>query len=304
VHREGAAEPWPLLESIAATDVGRGSAWLAEAVPGGLPAGVDLLTTHDSPSLVVLTGFAIPTTDGWAAETDGPLGAFQLAELGRELGWQVRFLTDAACAGALSQAAPRGFPVDVAHLPDARHPHACDELIAHYRAIGVTHVVSIERVGPSPDGAPRNMRGEDVSAGTACLHHVAGAGPWSLVAVGDGGNEIGMGSVPPEVLERHVPLGSRVRCVVPADALIVAGTSNWGAAALFVGIAMRLNRPDLLERLTGAATFDALTRLVAAGAIDGVTRRNECSVDGLDWRSYQTVVDDLVAVARNAGRLT
>ena len=59
--------------------------------------------------------------------------------------------------------------------------------------LAITHAMSIERCGRSADGAPRNMRGEDISAYTTPLDDLFSAGPWDTIAIGDGGNEIGMG---------------------------------------------------------------------------------------------------------------
>jgi D-glutamate cyclase len=290
------ADPWAALEAVAATDQGRGSVALADACPGGPRRAVDLLTSGARPHLVILTGFAIPAPDGgWHAETDGPLGAVQLAECAVALGWPVRILTDVPCAGPVRAVVPPDVPVDIADLPTMTTQHACPDLIDRYDTLGVTHVVSIERVGPSPDGAPRNMRGEDISAATACLEHVVEAGPWAVVAVGDGGNEIGMGVVPQGVVERHVPAGARVRCTVSADALVIAGTSNWGAAAIVAGLSLRLGRRDLLAGLADGRGRQLIDRLVAAGGVDGVTRLPTPSVDGLEWPRYQAVVDELIA---------
>src|SRR5918995_195414 len=71
-----------------------------------------------------------------------------------------------------------------------------DRLIGDWRSTGVSHAVAIERCGRSADGRPRNMRGVDVSPWTAPLDDLFLAGPWIRLAVGDGGNEIGMGKLP------------------------------------------------------------------------------------------------------------
>ena len=113
-----------------------------------------------------------------------------------------------------------------------------DDTIALWRRLGVTHALSIERCGRSADGAPRNMRGEDISAFTTPLDELFLAGPWQRIAIGDGGNEIGMGSVPASVIGAHVAHGETIACVTPADHLIVAGVSNWGAYALIGALAV------------------------------------------------------------------
>jgi hypothetical protein len=61
----------------------------------------------------------------------------------------------------------------------------------------------------SVDGRPRNMRGEDVGAYAAPLDRVFVAGPWRTIAIGDGGNEVGMGSLPAGLIAREIPLGRR-----------------------------------------------------------------------------------------------
>ena len=56
--------------------------------------------------------------------------------------------------------------------------------------------------------------------------------PWrTSTGIGDGGNECGMGSVRSAVV-KHIPLGEEIGCVVPCDALIAAGVSNWGGWGL------------------------------------------------------------------------
>jgi hypothetical protein len=102
--------------------------------------------------------------------------------------------------------------------------------------------------------------------------------------------------VPAEVVERSVPSGGRVRCTVGADALVVAGTSNWGAAAIVAGLALRLGRPDVLAVIDDCRGRDLVDRLVAAGGVDGVSRLPTPTVDGLDWEKYQGVVDEMAAI--------
>ena len=90
-----------------------------------------------------------------------------------------------------------------------------------------------------PTDAPRNMRGEDVSPWSAPLDRLFTAGPWRTIAIGDGGNEVGMGALPAGLVAREVPLGSTIACVTPAEFLITAGVSHWGAYGLIAGLAVR-----------------------------------------------------------------
>jgi hypothetical protein len=149
----------------------------------------------------------------------------------------------------------------------------------------MTHAISIERCGRSADGAPRNMRGLDISSYTAPLDELFTAGPWETIAIGDGGNEIGMGSLPRELIAQHVDHGATIACVTPARHLIVAGVSNWGAYALLGALAVL--RPDWRERLL-ACLDDKLDQAVIEAtvndgpAVDGVSRLRTMTVDDLD----------------------
>ena len=167
-------------------------------------------------------------------------------------------------------------PIDVA---DVR------ATIANWRHAGITHAISIERCGRSSDGTPRNMRGLDIGSYTAPLDELFTAGPWETIAVGDGGNEIGMGSLPRELIAQHVENGETIACVTPARHLIVAGVSNWGAYALLGALAVlrRDWRESLLacldEKLDGAV----LAATVNHGpAVDGVSRLRTMTVDNLE----------------------
>lgn len=109
----------------------------------------------------------------------------------------------------------------------------------------------------------------------------------TTIAVGDGGNEIGMGNVYARLC-REGRLMARIASVVRVDHLVVAGTSNWGAYGIVAG----------LERLTGRAllhTPDQERRLieacVEAGAVDGILRSPKPTVDGLPLDVQAAVVE-------------
>ena len=88
----------------------------------------------------------------------------------------------------------------------------------------------------------------------------------------------------------------RIHCAVGCDALLVAGTSNWGAAALVAALARR--RDGLRELLDPAWSTAVLGSMVAAGAVDGVLRRAQATVDGVPWPDYVAVL----AAMRNGCR--
>lgn len=280
------------IERLAARDVGRGSERLARHTLGSLRRAAESLLAAPRLDVAVLTGFYVPGADPPAAETDGPIGAVQVAAAIGTLGGRARIVTDAWCAPVLAAtiaAAGLEVPLDVV-------PAGSGGELTLY-----THKIAIERAGPSWDGPPRNMRGEDISAWTVPLDRGFGQGDTTTIAIGDGGNELGMGVLPHDVVSEVVTNGASIHCPVGCDALIVAGTSNWGAAGL-VG-ALAVLRPDigpeLAPLLDPAWSWRVLEAIVRdAGAVDGALRTPVASVDGLSWESYAEVLAGIAELAR------
>ncbi len=271
------------IERAIQEDVGRNTAPLFAAAAGGLYETASVLAFAEAPSVGLITGFFVPRGRPPAPETDGPVGAALLAAGLAAVGIPSRLATDTicreGCAAALAAAGVPDVPIDAAE--PGKRPGPQTEA---WREAGITLALAVERCGPGRDGVPRNMRGTDLSAWTAPLHLLFEAGPWLRLAIGDGGNEIGMGLLPEGLVARHVTHGETIACVTPAQHLIAAGVSNWGCYGLLAALAVL--RPDwraaLLTVLTVAREQAVLAGMVEAGpAVDGVTGRRECTVDGL-----------------------
>jgi hypothetical protein len=175
-----------------------------------------------------------------------------------------------------------------------------DRCIAAWQAATVSHAVAIERCGRSADGRPRNMRGVDVSPWTAPLDDLFLGGRWVKLAVGDGGNEIGMGWLPSGLIARTVPNGEAIASTTSCDHLVVAGVSNWGAYGLMAALAVL--RPDWTSTIAGFLTAErdlAVTRAIVdgAGAVDGVTARREATVDGFGADVHGALIEQLGRIA-------
>ncbi|MCX7365236.1 MAG: DUF4392 domain-containing protein [Alphaproteobacteria bacterium] len=270
---------------------------MIEATRGELEAAARSLATARSVGLI--TGFFVPRGDVAAPETDGPVGTALLAAALAACGVAVRIAVDAPCAGAVRAAvAATGEAVTVDEVADIAHA------VELWQQAGVDHAIAIERCGRSADGKPRNMRGVDVSPWTIPLDDLFTAGPWVKLAVGDGGNEIGMGKLPAGLVARDVPNGAQIACVTSCDHLIVAGVSNWGAYGLMAALAMV--RPDwspIIARFLTAERDLAVTRAIVdvAGAVDGVTARREATVDGFGPEIHGALIDDLRRIAWGEG---
>jgi hypothetical protein len=286
------------IEAVVCRNVGRKTQSLIDASRGELAQAAEALSGAHGVGLI--TGFYVPRGDNPAAETDGPVGAALLAAALSACGVTARIAVDTPCEAAVRAAvaaAGGGIAVDIVPLDDRA---AIARVAECWQAAGMTHAVAIERCGRSPDGRPRNMRGADVSAWTAPLDDLFMAHSWKRIGVGDGGNEIGMGRLPAELIARTVPNGERIACTTGCDHLVVAGVSNWGAYGLIAALAVL--RPDwapTLERFLTAELEGAVTRATVeqGGAIDGVTARREASVDGFGPEIHAAVVEDLRRIA-------
>ena len=280
------------IERLVQVDVGRNVTALFDAAGGGLRGAASALLSARSGRVGLITGFYVPQGTPPAAETDGPLGAALLAKALGAVGIPCRLATDepcrGACAAALVGAGARDVPIDIIALGSPLAP-----LIETWRRAGITHAISIERCGRSADGAPRNMRGQDIGSYTAPLDDLFVAGPWETIAVGDGGNEIGMGAISRALIARHIDHGETIACVTPAQHLIVAGVSNWGAYALIGALAALREdwRPTLLGCLDETLDRTVLEAMIEQGpAVDGVSRLPTLTVDNLDIATHHQVL--------------
>ncbi len=283
------------IEAELHRDVGRGMDAVFAATRGGLWRAASALA--GARRIGIITGFFVPGATPPAAETDGPAGAALLARAFRDAGLDCRVATDTICAQActvaLHAACAGTVPVD-AVAPNA----SPDPVIAAWRDAGIDHVLAIERCGPAADGIPRNMRGRDLSDYVAPLDRLFTAGPWRTIAIGDGGNELGMGSVPPALIAEHVPLGEAVGCVVPAEHLIAAGVSHWGAYALLAALSVLQPGGRGLRRLLDPALDEAIVAaMVADGpAVDGVTLARSVTIDARDMATHHAVLTAITSL--------
>ncbi len=292
-----------LIEAAIQQEVGRGAAALFAASRRGLWGAVSALSTPKPGLVGLLTGFFVPRAKPPSAETDGPAGAALLALALSRIGVSCRVLTDeicgAACEAALLGAGMTSVPIDAVTRDAPLEP-----TIASWRSRGIDWVIAIERCGLGSDGRPHNMRGEDIGAYAAPLDHVFTAGPWRTIAIGDGGNEVGMGTLPAGLIEREVSLGARIACVTPADHLITAGVSHWGVYGLIaaLGVYEARWRSPLLSCLDPVIDRRILETLVDRGpAVDGITLRRAYTIDGLDLSVHRAKLEQVKEAAFGTG---
>lgn len=324
-----------VLESVCAQDLAtppRGIGPLAEKVRGSLLEAASSLAMTLKPSVAIITGFWIMRNEikrpdgtieylGDASETDGPVGTAHLAAGLARAGIPVRVVTDkpneSAVRAALEEATSGigvTVPLEVVpwDLPNESAPadgtldkqmekarSSIASIVEQWKLIKITHVMALERVGPArSDGRPHNMAGVDVSKYTAPLHLLYEAGGWTKLAVGDGGNEIGMGSLDMKLINKSITNGKGgiIANAIPADYLQVCGVSNWGGPTFLFALA--LLRPDVAEQLLAGLTPEKDKAILQAAvekgpAVDGIRGTRELSVDNMDWVKHAELLKQL-----------
>jgi len=186
-------------------------------------------------------------------------------------------------------------------------------------ARGCGLVIACERAGPAGDGHCYTMRGIDMTAMglIAPIHRLVDLARQfnqaPFVAIGDGGNELGMGKVYEHVIDNpKIVQGDKIGCVVAADHLIAASVSNWGGYALATGAALYRNDQDddgspqdWVDRCLPSEQeeIDLLDRCVAVGCRDGVSGLVEATVDGLPLETSLTCLRDIRSAALESQRV-
>ncbi|GAB3309727.1 DUF4392 domain-containing protein [Haliea atlantica] len=241
--------------------------------PGYCLRAARLLERPGGPILIG-TGFPVAGT----FETDGPVGAIALYRGLARLGAEPWLACAAPLAGAL------GGDFRLLELPLAPGPQserlAADWLDRHQPA----SVLSIERPGVTADGHYYNMRGEDISARCGVFDPFLDRADCPTIAIGDGGNEIGMGKIAAALSGLDIRTS-----VTSCDELVVADVSNWGAYGLLALLGYRAGR----DLLADCAPRSLLQYLSDRGSVDGVTRENTLTEDGLPLSEGEALIDDL-----------
>ncbi len=271
---------------------------------GNLAAGAASIAAHANPHIAIITGFYLSHGEPPNCETDGPPGAAMLAAGFDTLGISCRIATDRLNApvirATLDGGGLGGIPLDVIAIgaEDGDEALPLETVQAAWLAASppISHVIAIERCGPSRDGRPRNALGRDISRFHAPLERLFLAGPWTTIGIGDLGNELGMGSLPDALVASSIPNGHEIWCPVACDHAIVSGVSNLAAAALLGSMALLRPswRSQLLGRLTPSFAFQLLQAAVRDGqAVSGGRSegppRPRLAVDGIPWDRLEPI---------------
>ncbi|KUH32829.1 hypothetical protein APY94_08580 [Thermococcus celericrescens] len=226
--------------------------------------------------VLIVTGFPIPPE--MRAETDGPPGTLALAKAVETLGGTAEVLTYPEVKTALEP-----FGIRFTDGPE----------IGDYSL-----VIAVETPGRAADGRYYSMSAMEITRE---------AFDWAVlrardigvptIGIGDGGNEAGMGNIR-ALVSRYMPHGEKIASTVETDELILSAVSNWGAYGLVAQASIEFGR----ELLPGWDEKTIVRIISKLGLIDGVSKTQTPTVDGISLDIHDRIVELLNAVVNEALR--
>ena len=230
----------------------------------------------------VLIGTGFPVNHTY--ETDGPVGAIALYQAIESLG----AMPILVCGAPLADAVSDDYHVHKITVGEPETSAREAQLVLDKYQPNL--VISIERPGMAADGHYYNMRGENISARCASFDYFLTLANCPTIAIGDGGNEIGMGNVADTLTDLNI-IPSATCC----DELLIADVANWAAHGLLAMLSI-ISGKDMLARWDNLAILNYLSE---RGSVDGVTRENTLTEDGLNADISEQLINDLRKIVKN-----
>ena len=276
------------LDTIMKQDFGNRG--LLKALPDN-PIRETLETLSTARRVILLTGFPVRLEDGtYVGETDGPLGIADIAAALTALGVSVLVITDEPAFSIVSDVVCYRAPkAKLMMLPKTDTEDFIRSCIKNFSP---THFISLERPGKAANGHYHSMRGEqldDMITDSALFLSAAREAGATVISIGDGGNEMGMGTFRREILA-GVPHGELICTAEAADLTLASGVSNWWGWGIASLLSLELGRNLLPSDLTET---ELLRRVVAAGGVDGCTKKAELTVDALPLETHLRILQSV-----------
>ncbi|NIB42741.1 DUF4392 domain-containing protein [Pseudomaricurvus alkylphenolicus] len=232
--------------------------------------------TDKQKGATVLIGTGFPVVDTF--ETDGPVGAIALYDALETLGAKPVIV----CGAPLSTALADTYRIQ--EIIVGPHSEREQEARSALTALQPELIISIERPGMAADGNYYNMRGEDISPRAACFDTFLQQADCPTIAIGDGGNEIGMGNISDALQNLNI-----VPAATTCTELVIADVSNWAAHGLIAMLGW-WEQKDLLGEID---SLKILQYLSERGSVDGVSRENTLTEDGMPASEGISVIEEL-----------
>jgi len=218
-------------------------------------------------NIAITTGFLLPE----GIETDGINGAIIMARFFNEMKANVFVLAENDVIKILKEMNQFSGKINFISLSDI-------EII---KEMDFSMAIAIERPGIGKDGKYHDMHGNIISAQKIDFLF---DGKIPTIGIGDGGNEIGMGKI------FHAIPDKRIASITKADEIVIGGVSNWGAYGIIASLSILTGKNYCHN---GAMEAKMIKKCVDSGAIDGVTREREYSIDAIPSKVHESIVNML-----------
>lgn len=268
-----------MIEDIILNKDKRGISILRKYLPWDFCKKASKFIFDSKGKIIIVTGFYVNED----AETDGLIGAIFLGNALKRLNNDIFYVTDKFALRYLKQNI--NFEADVIDFPIVGVTESKSYAFSLIHRIKPCLIISIERCGVTQSGKYLNMYGLDISDYTAKLDYLFEYSS-NTIAIGDFGNEIGMGLLSDKLSQDL----KREPSVTKARYLVIAATSNWGCygilayLTLFSGINL-LPSPEEEEGV--------LRKVVGQGANHGLSGKREYLVDGFSLKENREVIEKL-----------
>lgn len=259
----------------------RGIKSLIPASPQIFPACSHLLTCQ---TVGILTGFPCLFNNPIKIETDGLAGALALSRSLHSLGISSIILIDKDFLPIIQ-------PLISYHNSEFSYQTGLSSSLS----LSFDGIISIERAGRAEDGNYYTMR-------ALKMHNITEFDTVYMdsqackvkVAIGDGGNEAGLGPVKEKVKE-FIKNGQIIASCSYSDYVIISSVSTWGGYALanclcLVGGESGVVSENSEEKVT--------RKIMEIGVCDGITGIPSMGVDGLRWEDTAEFIRDIVQIGR------
>ncbi len=226
-----------------------------------------LSSVENGDNVAITTGFILPE----GVETDGINGAITMARFFNEMRANVFILAENEVIKILKEMTQFSGKINFIPLSDAEKIKEMDFSMA----------IAIERPGIGEDGKYHDMHGNIISAQKIDFLFDERI---PTIGIGDGGNEIGMGKI------FHAIPDKKIASITKADEIVVGSVSNWGAYGIIASLSILTGKNYCHD---GRVEKEMIKKCVDSGAIDGITRKREYSVDAIPSKIHQNIVDML-----------
>lgn len=277
----------------------------------------------------IITGFVLPPFK--KAEMDGIIGSILLARaLVKGVGAKPVLICPEDCIYAAEKLATvvglhfytsieevKEYPISLAAIPFTKDKENVQIEIDKLISKGLpAAVISIEAPGANEKGVYHNAIGlnvTDMEAKADILFETLKNKGVPNFAIGDLGNEIGMGTIG-EQLKKYIPRArtisegdscqcgckSGIAAATCADTILTATVSDWGCYGVIAAMALLLKNMEVMH--TPELEKEAIFTASNAGMID-MYGWLEPAIDGMDWTINVSIVSLMRSCVENALKL-